>query len=185
MREQGLFSRSDYSASLLLEKSIGRIETARVKHCAYSFGIAVVNEGCKIVYSGDCRPSEKLIEIGMDADLLIHEATFYDSLIEEALKKQHSTISEAVSVGARMNAKNILLTHFSQRVIIVPFQQVSQLEDNVAYAFDGMSLPFADFWKMKHYHKVWRSGLTFQAARSLSADHMNGEATQEIVELVQ
>jgi ribonuclease Z len=146
-----------------LEKNIGRIETATVKHCSNSFGVSVVNEGCKVVYSGDCRPSENLIACGMDADLLIHEATFYDGLQEDAIKKQHSTISEAMKVAERMNAKvrcvcshiqNILLTHFSQRVIIVPTQNTLRLEDQAAYAFDGMSLPFKDFWKMKYYHEV-------------------------------
>jgi ribonuclease Z len=142
------------SASLQLEKTIGRVETATVRHCLNSFGVSVVNQGCKIVYSGDCRPTENLVEIGKDADLLIHEATFYDNMKADAVKKQHSTIEEAISIANRMKAKNILLTHFSQRVIIVPRQRVKSLVDRVAFGFDGMSLPFNQFWKMKYYHEV-------------------------------
>jgi ribonuclease Z len=145
---------SNYSDSLKVEKDIGLIKTAIVDHCKNSFGVAIVNEGCKIVYSGDCRPSGNLVACGMDADLLIHEATFYDNRIEDAIKKRHSTIGEAINIGGRMNAKNILLTHFSQRSIIVPRQKIGGMEDRVAFAFDGMSLPFTDFWKMKYYHKA-------------------------------
>lgn len=69
----------------------------------------------KIVYSGDCRPSEDLIREGQNCDLLIHESTFEDTFVDEALAKKHSTISEALQVGERMNAKTTLLTHFSLR----------------------------------------------------------------------
>ncbi len=36
--------------------------------------------GWKLVYSGDTRPYEGLIKAGMDATILIHEATFDDSM---------------------------------------------------------------------------------------------------------
>jgi len=69
----------------------------------------------KVVYSGDCRPSDNLIRVGMECDLLIHEATYNDSLAETAQQRRHSTASEAAIVGRRMHAKHVVLTHFSQR----------------------------------------------------------------------
>ena len=69
----------------------------------------------KIVYSGDCRPSTSLINAGKECDLLLHEATFDDTMQSDAECKRHCTTSEAVEVGVRMRAKHIVLTHFSQR----------------------------------------------------------------------
>jgi ribonuclease BN (tRNA processing enzyme) len=66
--------------------------------------------------------------MGQGATVLIHEvisafpppaslcqATFADCKAEEAVKKKHSTISEAISVAQQMNAQRLILTHFSQR----------------------------------------------------------------------
>ena len=39
--------------------------------------------------------------MGKNATLLIHEATFENDLIEDALEKRHSTTEEAVKVGER------------------------------------------------------------------------------------
>jgi len=49
------------------------------------------------VASGDTRPCAQLAEIGRGATLLIHEATFEDGMAHEAVAKNHSTTSEALS----------------------------------------------------------------------------------------
>ena len=41
------------------------------------------------------------MRVGKDATLLIHEATFENDLIEDAINKRHSTTEEAVSVAER------------------------------------------------------------------------------------
>lgn len=53
--------------------------------------------------------------LGNGSDVLIHEATMEDELLQEAIIKMHSTTTQAIEIGKKMNAKNILLTHFSQR----------------------------------------------------------------------
>ena len=97
-----------------------RIRSVPVPHCRDSYGavLEVQTEGTyafKIVYSGDCRPSLAMINAGMNCDLLLHEATFDDTIQADAECKRHCTTSEAVTVGVRMRAKHIVLTHFSQR----------------------------------------------------------------------
>lgn len=69
----------------------------------------------KVVYSGDCRPTHALVEAGRGATVLVHDSTFDDDLADQAADKLHSTISEALSVGAAMEAKYTVLTHFSAR----------------------------------------------------------------------
>ena len=87
-----------------------------VFHCMDSYGVILqLSNGCKVVYSGDCRPSKSMISAGYQCDILIHEATFDDTLGGDAVAKKHCTTSEAVSVGVQMAAKHIILTHFSQR----------------------------------------------------------------------
>ncbi|ETW09117.1 hypothetical protein, variant 1 [Aphanomyces invadans] len=95
----------------------------------------------KVAFSGDCRPSQLLVEHAKDADVLIHEATFEDGMMGEAKKKDHSTTEEAIDVGIRANAKHILLTHFSQRYPKMPHLSADALE-RVMTALDLMSLPF-------------------------------------------
>ncbi|CAG9333397.1 unnamed protein product [Blepharisma stoltei] len=84
-------------------------------HNTKSHGIIIIHEsGWKIVYSGDTRPCEDLVNEGKDATLLIHEATFIDKDLLKAQKYFHSTVGEAIKVGKKMNAWRILLTHFSR-----------------------------------------------------------------------
>lgn len=71
--------------------------------------------GRKIVYSGDTRPSDKVIELARDADVLIHEATLGDELAERAREEGHSTPSEAAQVALKANVKLLVLTHISAR----------------------------------------------------------------------
>ncbi|MFX1569476.1 MAG: ribonuclease Z [Promethearchaeota archaeon] len=71
--------------------------------------------GRKITYSGDMKPSDSLIHLGKDSDVLIHEATFAKSLAKTAEEKQHSTSVDAANDAIRMNAKQLILTHISSR----------------------------------------------------------------------
>jgi ribonuclease Z len=131
------------------------VDTCLVPHCAQAYGIAITHKsGWKIVYSGDCRPSGDLAQIGRDATLCIHEGTIANSMMQEALEKMHCTTDEAVGVGRRMRAKYTLLTHFSQRWHRVPeFVLEWQPADeekyhNVGIAFDRMKVRLGDMWKL-------------------------------------
>lgn len=98
------------------EGVITRLRSIPVQHCQSSYGVVLDFKSThKLVYSGDCRPSQSLVKAGQDCDLLIHEATFDDSMGDDALKKRHSTSSEARRVSQQMRAKHTVLTHFSQR----------------------------------------------------------------------
>jgi ribonuclease Z len=87
-----------------------------VAHCPHSSAITIDGTAFgKNVYSGDCQPSDRLCEAGVGADLLIHEATFEIGMEEEASLNKHCTVGEALDVTKKMEAKAVLLTHFSQR----------------------------------------------------------------------
>eukprot|EP00941_MAST-03F_sp_MAST-3F-sp1_P004424 g4424.t1 len=99
----------------------------RVFHPADAYGVIIEASGgdakqlgWKIVYSGDTRPCDALVRAGKNATLLIHEATFEDGMQVEALKKKHSTVTEAIDVSRKMGAFRTILTHFSARYPNIP-----------------------------------------------------------------
>lgn len=99
-------------------------------------------DGKKIVYSGDTRPCDELIQAGKDADLLIHEATFDEELYKEAVAKKHCTLTEAQQVSKEMNAKYTIFTHFSGRYPRLPIMTNESAID-AGIAFDYMKIPFS------------------------------------------
>uniref|UniRef100_K3WRS3 ribonuclease Z n=1 Tax=Globisporangium ultimum (strain ATCC 200006 / CBS 805.95 / DAOM BR144) TaxID=431595 RepID=K3WRS3_GLOUD len=100
---------------------VREIRSVPVWHCYDSYGLVLqLQNGQKIVYSGDTRPCNQLVTAGMDASLLIHEATFDDSMEEDAVKKKHSTVGEALTIARQMRATEVILTHFSQRYPKLP-----------------------------------------------------------------
>ncbi|MEF8785673.1 MAG: ribonuclease Z [Haloarculaceae archaeon] len=71
--------------------------------------------GRRLVYTGDTRPCNSVIEAAEDADLLIHDSMFDDSRIDRARETGHSTAREAAEVANEAGAKRLALTHISSR----------------------------------------------------------------------
>lgn len=71
--------------------------------------------GRKIVYTGDTRPFEAFAKFAAGADLVIHDCTFDDSLIEKAGVDGHSTPSQAAGQAKVAGAKRLVLSHISAR----------------------------------------------------------------------
>lgn len=71
--------------------------------------------GRKIVYSGDTRPSERILNISKKADVLIHDSSFDNSLKDKAFEEGHSTSLEAANIAKEANVKKLFLFHISPR----------------------------------------------------------------------
>ncbi|KAL8639899.1 MAG: hypothetical protein Q9228_003125 [Teloschistes exilis] len=114
---------SDRRIDIAIRQATGtkNIVTCHVDHCHDAQAISVTfPSGFKLSYSGDCRPSSQLVQIGKGSTVLVHEATFDDAMQADADAKKHSTMSEAIGVALAMGAKSLLLTHFSQRYQKIP-----------------------------------------------------------------
>ncbi|RMD41061.1 hypothetical protein DV735_g4068, partial [Chaetothyriales sp. CBS 134920] len=124
----------EYDFSTQESSAISSVRTVNVSHCQNAQAVAITfKDGFKISYSGDCRPSARFCRIGRGSDVLIHEATFDDEMEGDALAKKHCTISEALGVALRMEAKNVVLTHFSQRYQKLPNLSMTKLPGELAF----------------------------------------------------
>jgi len=98
--------------------------------------------GLKIVYSGDTAPTREVVEVSKGADLLIHEATFDDTLQDRAASELHTTASQAASIALEANAKKLVLTHISPRYEdpSVLLSQAKKIFENTVVAEDFMNM---------------------------------------------
>lgn len=71
--------------------------------------------GRKIVYTGDTRPTDSVVELARGADILIHECTLAEDLRQRADETLHSTPVGAAEVARRAGAKLLVLVHLSPR----------------------------------------------------------------------
>ena len=105
-------------------------------------------EGRKIVYTGDTRPFANFSKFAANADLVIHDSTFDDVLIEKAELDGHSTPSQAGKQAKKAKAKKLILTHISARYpdSLLLLKQAQKEFENTLLAEDFMKieLPLAD-----------------------------------------
>ncbi len=88
--------------------------------------VSLIQLGKKIVYSGDTLPNKNIIKISKDADLLIHDSTFFSEDKEE--KWRHTTHTEVFDIAEKASVKKLILTHISRR-----YQDVKELEDKIKH----------------------------------------------------
>ncbi|NWX84985.1 RNZ2 protein, partial [Nothoprocta pentlandii] len=137
--------KAKFVSSLLESYDLAEFQTCEVQHCKNAFACSIVHKsGWKVVYSGDTMPCMTLVKMGKDATLLIHEATLEDGMEKEAIEKTHSTTSQAIQTGMKMNAEFIMLNHFSQRYAKIPLFS-EDFSEKVGIAFDHMRVRFGDF----------------------------------------
>uniref|UniRef100_A0A8C2WIV8 Zinc phosphodiesterase ELAC protein 2 n=1 Tax=Cyclopterus lumpus TaxID=8103 RepID=A0A8C2WIV8_CYCLU len=126
-------------------QSFIQFQTCTVRHCKNAYACSFSHRsGWKLAFSGDTMPCDAFVHAGKNATLLIHEATLEDGLEEEAVEKRHSTTSQAIGIGMRMNADFIVLNHFSQRYAKIPLFS-GDFDDRVGISFDHMRICFGDF----------------------------------------
>ncbi|CAI5758496.1 unnamed protein product [Candida verbasci] len=133
------FDNSNTNNLKIIRKDIGKVDkngiksmfndlnlidvgTIRAIHCPWAYSVTFnfkldskTEESFKVSYSGDTRPNPNFVKIGLNSDLLIHEASLDSNWIEEAINKKHTTMLEALQICKLLKCKKLLLTHFSTR----------------------------------------------------------------------
>lgn len=131
-----------FMRALLKVNDLEKFQTCEVRHCKNAFACSFTHRsGWKLAFSGDTMPCDAFVRIGHNATLLIHEATLEDGLEQEAVEKRHSTTSQAIGIGMKMNADFIMLNHFSQRYAKIPLFS-PDFTERVGISFDHMRIRF-------------------------------------------
>jgi ribonuclease Z len=108
-------------------------------------GCVVECDGARIVYSGDTRPCDALVEAARGADLLIHEAGGLDARAELLHRVGHSTAADAGRVAARAGVRALALFHLPASEWVAPADLLAEARRHapgveVFLSEDGMTL---------------------------------------------
>ena len=70
--------------------------------------------GITLLYATDTRPVPEIVSYGQGADMIILEGMYAgEDKRTQALKNRHMLFAEAASLAAQANARQLVLTHFS------------------------------------------------------------------------
>ncbi|MES2274715.1 MAG: ribonuclease Z [Bacteroidota bacterium] len=86
-------------------------------------------------YCSDTLYGESYFRQIANADLLYHEATFLDNMLDRALQTHHTTALQAGEVAAKTNAQKLLIGHFSAR-----YKTLNELLDEARSVFPETEL---------------------------------------------
>ena len=100
--------------------------------------ISQPRKGRTVAYSGDTKFNPQFANFVKGCDVLIHEATYPSSMVQEAENRQHSTVIDAAKIGKLTEAKVVFLTHIGSRIInLKKEQQILRKYCNGTIAKDG------------------------------------------------
>lgn len=100
-------------------------------------------EGLKIVYTGDTKPCETVVDISKNANLLIHDGTFLE--LDESQGKYHADVMEAAKIAKKANVKELILTHISRRY---KKNDIEEMEERAKKIFPNTKVAH-DFMKVE------------------------------------
>lgn len=109
---------TEISAGIIYKDDFISVEAFPVIHGNFeAYGYKIITPNKKIIISGDTAPSEQLINIGKDCDILIHEVYYTKGLETRSKKwqKYHSSVhTSAIELGKIANIvkpKKLVLYH--------------------------------------------------------------------------
>lgn len=105
--------------------------------------ICFTKKGKIVSYISDTGICEGAKELARDADLVICESTYTSRHIDKTEKYLHLTSEQAAMIASQSNAKELILTHFSQR-----YNDVSELLEEAKSIFPNTKAAF-DLMKIK------------------------------------
>jgi ribonuclease BN (tRNA processing enzyme) len=113
-----------------LETGPFRISTAPMRHTVPTFGVRVEAAGRSMAYSADTGPTQELIKLSRDAELLVAEAS-YQGAEGKDLPPIHLSAREAGEAAEEAGAGKLVLTH------IRPYLDWDLSREEAAKAFSG------------------------------------------------
>lgn len=105
------------------------VVTALMNHPVETYGFRISEGGRTITYSADTGPSDALVTLAADADVLLCEASFPE--IDDLPGNVHLTARQAGEHAARAGAGELVLTH------LVPWNSKDEVIADAAVAYRG------------------------------------------------
>jgi ribonuclease BN (tRNA processing enzyme) len=106
-----------------------RVRTAPMNHPVPTLGMRIEADGAALAYSADTGPTKELVELSLDAEVLLCEATWLER--REGWDPIHLTAAEAGRHAASAGVGTLVLTH------IWPATELREVELRAREAFDG------------------------------------------------
>jgi ribonuclease Z len=122
--------------------TLQRVSTFEMDHTLPALGYRIESNGKVVSFTGDTQPCKALKELGRNADLFVHEATYLQKDLDKARPPKHSTPKDAASAAALAGSEKLVLTHVNDDCEKPEEMLVEARRDfqNVSVAFDGMSI---------------------------------------------
>jgi ribonuclease BN (tRNA processing enzyme) len=92
-----------------------QIRFREVPHYTRTFAVDITApDGSRFTFSADCSPNDEIVQLALDTDMLMIEATLPRP--ERGGRRGHLTPREAGEHGSRARARSLVLTHFSDEL---------------------------------------------------------------------
>jgi ribonuclease Z len=105
--------------------------------------VSVIVKGKKLSYVADTVLCEGAERLAHNADLLICEGTHLDDIKEKTEKYMHLTVKEAALIASENNARQLVITHISQR-----YKTPSEIREEAKIYFPD-AIVAEDFMRIK------------------------------------
>jgi len=112
----------EYQSGVIFEDDLVRVSACHVEHIPREitpcFALRLdTPDGKSLVFSGDTAPTEALIALARDCDLLIHECTFPQKAIDFRSKAgigtwAHTSPFDLGKIATAANVRSLVATHF-------------------------------------------------------------------------
>lgn len=105
--------------------------------------VAERRPGQAVAFVMDTKPCRGALELARDADLLVIESTYRREHAAEARAHGHLTAEQAARIATEAGARQLVLTHFSQR-----YPRDQGFADEAATVFDGPIVQAVDLLRV-------------------------------------
>lgn len=122
---------ADASALIdLLEDDAWKITAAPVAHGVPTIGFRILSKtsGTVVAYSCDTEPTENVVTLAQDADLLIHEAT--------GEYPGHSSAMQAAEMAVKSRAQKLVLVHLPANLDEHDLVEAKRIFPNTSWGFE-------------------------------------------------
>ena len=102
----------------------------------------------KVIIAGDNDRPECFSEVAKEADVLVHESTYTEAILQQVGEgPQHSSALRVAKFAEAMNVKNLVLTHFSARFQNDPIASspISAIREEAEKEYSGTLFLANDF----------------------------------------